>query len=95
MEHPTQDQLIEAGQSLARWLENNREKFPTNRVFAERIERSSPWLSKVLRGHVETMPEQAIRIHRVTDGAIPGSLLRPDIWRRPEDVPEPAQEAAE
>jgi DNA-binding transcriptional regulator YdaS (Cro superfamily) len=29
----------------------------------------------------------AIAIHRVTAGAVPGSALRPDLWRSPEHVP--------
>lgn len=37
------------------------------------------------RGRVS--PQLAIAIHRATGGAVPGSLLRPDLWRRPQDVP--------
>ena len=29
----------------------------------------------------------AIAIHRATAGAVPGSALRPDLWRAPEHVP--------
>ena len=32
-------------------------------------------------------PGLAIAIHHATGGAVPGSVLRPDLWRRPEDVP--------
>jgi DNA-binding transcriptional regulator YdaS (Cro superfamily) len=32
-------------------------------------------------------PHLAIAIHHATEGAVPGSALRPDLWRRPEDVP--------
>jgi DNA-binding transcriptional regulator YdaS (Cro superfamily) len=32
-------------------------------------------------------PQLAIAIHHATAGAVPGSALRPDLWRRPEDVP--------
>ena len=32
-------------------------------------------------------PQLAMAIHRATAGAVPGSALRPDLWRRPEDVP--------
>lgn len=36
--------------------------------------------------------EMAIAIHRFTQGAVPASALRPDLWRRPRDVPtEPEQ----
>lgn len=39
--------------------------------------------------------EDSIAIHRATAGAVPASALRPDLWRRPEDVPadEPAEAA--
>lgn len=29
----------------------------------------------------------AIAIHRATEGAVPASALRPDLWRSPEHVP--------
>ncbi len=29
----------------------------------------------------------AIRIHQATNGQVPASLLRPDLWARPEHVP--------
>jgi DNA-binding transcriptional regulator YdaS (Cro superfamily) len=29
----------------------------------------------------------AIAIHRATAGAVPGSALRPDLWRSPDHVP--------
>lgn len=32
-------------------------------------------------------PRLAIAIHRVTEGVVPGSALRPDLWRSPEHVP--------
>ena len=34
-------------------------------------------------------PQLAMAIHRATGGAVPASALRPDLWRRPEDVPGP------
>ncbi len=37
-------------------------------------------------------PELAIGIHRATHGEVPASILRPDLWRRPEDVPTPNKE---
>jgi DNA-binding transcriptional regulator YdaS (Cro superfamily) len=37
----------------------------------------------------------AMAIHRVTEGAVPGSALRPDLWHTPEHVPlEGAPDAA-
>jgi DNA-binding transcriptional regulator YdaS (Cro superfamily) len=44
-------------------------------------------VSKLSRGEIPVSPEQAIAIHRATRGAVPGSALRPDLWRRPEHVP--------
>lgn len=32
-------------------------------------------------------PKVAKAIHRISKGKIPASLLRPDLWRRPQDVP--------
>jgi DNA-binding transcriptional regulator YdaS (Cro superfamily) len=37
------------------------------------------------RGHVS--PELAKGIHRATNGEVPGSDLRPDLWKSPEHVP--------
>lgn len=31
--------------------------------------------------------EMALAVHRFTDGVVPASELRPDLWVRPEDVP--------
>ena len=44
-------------------------------------------VSKLSRGEIPVSPQQAIAIHRATAGAVPGSALRPDLWRRPEHVP--------
>jgi DNA-binding transcriptional regulator YdaS (Cro superfamily) len=38
-----------------------------------------------VRGRVS--PHLTIAIHRATGGAVPGSLLRPDLWRSAQDVP--------
>jgi DNA-binding transcriptional regulator YdaS (Cro superfamily) len=43
-------------------------------------------LSQILKGE-RASPELAIRIHRVTHGAVSASALRPDLWREPNDVP--------
>jgi hypothetical protein len=32
-------------------------------------------------------PRDAIAIHRIIGGRVPASLLRPDLWCRPEHVP--------
>jgi|HubBroStandDraft_2_1064218.scaffolds.fasta_scaffold829923_1 DNA-binding transcriptional regulator YdaS (Cro superfamily) len=38
------------------------------------------------RGSVS--PAMALAVHRFTGGAVPASALRPDLWARPQDVPE-------
>jgi DNA-binding transcriptional regulator YdaS (Cro superfamily) len=32
--------------------------------------------------------EMALAVHRALEGRVPASEIRPDLWRRPEDVPE-------
>jgi DNA-binding transcriptional regulator YdaS (Cro superfamily) len=49
-------------------------------------------LSQILGGE-RPSPELAMTIHRLTNGTVPASELRPDLWRSPNDVP--VQEAAE
>jgi DNA-binding transcriptional regulator YdaS (Cro superfamily) len=47
---------------------------------------SQPSISKAkLRGRVSA--ELALAIHRATGGVVPACALRPDLWRRPQDVP--------
>lgn len=43
-------------------------------------------LSQIVNGDLPS-PKVAKAIHRITEGEIPASMLRPDLWRRPEDVP--------
>lgn len=52
-------------------------------------------ISKYLNDEIRVSAEHAVAIHRATGGAVPASALRPDLWRRPEDVPasEPAEAA--
>jgi DNA-binding transcriptional regulator YdaS (Cro superfamily) len=45
-----------------------------------------------VRGSVS--PQLALAIHRATGGLVPGSLLRPDFWRRAQDVPTEAPAAS-
>jgi DNA-binding transcriptional regulator YdaS (Cro superfamily) len=42
------------------------------------------WQAKT-RGRLS--PRLALAIHRATSGAVPACVLRPDLWRRPQDVP--------
>ena len=44
-------------------------------------------VSKLSRGEIPVSPEHAIAIHRATAGAVPGSALRPDLWRSAAHVP--------
>jgi hypothetical protein len=32
-------------------------------------------------------PAMALAVHRFSNGAVPASALRPDLWARPQDVP--------
>lgn len=43
-------------------------------------------LSQIIAG-ARPSPELAITLHRLSKGKVPGSKLRPDLWRRPRDVP--------
>lgn len=37
-------------------------------------------------------PRLALAIHHFSNGKIPASEIRPDLWRRPQDVPPPAKQ---
>jgi DNA-binding transcriptional regulator YdaS (Cro superfamily) len=47
-------------------------------------------VSKLIYGDVPMSAEYALSIHRATDGVVPASALRPDLWSRPEHVPSPS-----
>jgi len=51
-------------------------------------------VSKLLRGEIPISESDAILIHRATAGQVPGSLTRPDLWRKPEHVPVPESRPA-
>lgn len=77
-----------AGVVLARFLQRSRARFPTDVSFAECVKCSGARLSQLLKGcGGPPRPELAIAIHRESLGAVPGNLWRPDLWRRPQDVP--------
>ena len=44
------------------------------------------------KGHAST--RLALAIHHFTNGSVPASEIRPDIWARPEDVPPQQAESA-
>lgn len=73
---------------LAEWI---KQAGTTQQALADAIDFSQGRIAQIIAGE-KASPELAIAIHRFTGGAVPGSTLRPDLWRRPEDVPtEPAE----
>jgi len=73
---------------LARFLQTRRRRYPTDVSFAAAVRCSGARLSQILSGAGgQVRPQLAIAIHRATGGAVPGNLWRPDLWRRPADVP--------
>lgn len=92
MEQTEKHKVSAAGEALRAWLDANRGRFPTHGDFADLIGCSRSWLSKVLDGR-EVTDALALKIHRATDGQVPASLFRPDLWRLPEHVPAEALEA--
>ena len=43
-------------------------------------------LSQIIGGE-RPSPKLAKAIHRLSQGRVPASALRPDLWREPDDVP--------
>jgi len=72
--------------AITAWIANNPQKVLNQGAFARGIGCSEGRLSQILGGE-RASQKLAIRVHQFTNGEVPGSLLRPDIWRRPEDVP--------
>lgn len=62
-------------------------------AFCKKVDVSEGRLSQILNGE-RASPRLAMAIHWETGGAVPASVLRPDLWRSPEDVP-PAPTQAE
>ncbi len=56
-------------------------------ALAEQLGRSQQHVSFLCTRARGISPQDAIAIHRVTRGKVPASMLRPDLWRRPEHVP--------
>lgn len=74
-------------------LEEFLKSYPGGRAkFCEDAAITEGRLSQVVRGE-QPSPKLAIQFHRLSRGQIPGSALRPDLWRAPEDVPLPAEVA--
>lgn len=59
-------------------------------AFCRAVGVSEGRLSQILSG-ARPSPRLAMAIHSETGGEVPASVLRPDLWRSPEDVP-PAPE---
>jgi DNA-binding transcriptional regulator YdaS (Cro superfamily) len=52
-------------------------------------------ISKLLNGEMPLSAEVALALHAATNGAVPGSEARPDLWTSPEHVPlAPSREGA-
>lgn len=65
-----------------------KESGQTARDFAGDVDCSEGRLSQILADDgSQVSPKLAINIHRKTRGRVPGSMWRPDLWARPEDVP--------
>jgi hypothetical protein len=88
MEAPSREQREKAGKMLSDWLSCHRGRFPTDGDFAKAVGRSGSWLSKVLRGQIKAEPEPVKKIHELTGGDVPGSVIRPDLWQHPLAVPQ-------
>jgi len=58
----------------------------SQKLLAVKCRVSQPAIAKARRTR-QVSARLALRIHRVTDGEVPGSLLRPDLWLKPADVP--------
>jgi len=56
-------------------------------ALAAELGKSQQLVSFLCTHATEISAEDAIGIHRVTGGKVPASALRPDLWRRPKDVP--------
>lgn len=73
--------------SVTQALKSAVENYPGGRPqFVKDARISSGRLTQILGGE-QPSPRLAIIIHRLLNGAVAGSELRPDLWRRPEDVP--------
>jgi DNA-binding transcriptional regulator YdaS (Cro superfamily) len=55
-------------------------------VLAARLGKSQQLVSSLCTRARGISPRDAIAIHRITGGQVPASLLRPDLWRRPEHL---------
>jgi DNA-binding transcriptional regulator YdaS (Cro superfamily) len=54
---------------------------------AQMMGRSQQQVSALINRAPAISAEDAVAIHRATNGQVPASALRPDLWLRPEDVP--------
>lgn len=54
---------------------------------AQRIGVAQQTISKLLHCEIRCSAEQAVAIHRATDGEVSAAELRPDLWKTSADVP--------
>lgn len=87
METATRKPLADAGNAIVSWLSANRALFKTNLDFAAACGFSEPTLSKIINARRDATPDQALAMHRVSQGGIPANIIRPDLWASPESVP--------
>ena len=59
---------------------------------ADAVGFSQPAIHKAKKSG-RTGPRLALAIHHFTNGSVPASELRPDLWSRPEDVPAQPEQA--
>lgn len=72
---------------LAAWLRDHPEVAINQNELAVKLGCSGQRLSQIFnRPDLPPSRKLAVRIHEFTGGEVPASVLRPDIWRRPEDV---------
>lgn len=88
------DQPTKAMSPLLAWNQARPDGPLTHSEIAAGIGCTPPNATRVLNGG-RTSWQLAIRIHVFTHGAVPGNVLRPDLWRRAEDVPVPETQTPE
>jgi hypothetical protein len=80
--------LSDPGLALKEWLKSHRTAYPFDADFAAAAGCTGARLSQILKGEAgRVSPVLAISFHRKTEGAVPGNVWRPDLWRSAADVP--------
>ena len=63
-------------------------------ALAKAMGRSQQQVSALINRAPAISAEDALAIHHATGGRVAASDIRPDLWRRPEDVPAPVEAGA-